>query len=63
MLDKIFATISMLGVVAFLGVVMGFVREPDLWIVIILVLTIAIKFFCRDFRNGGVHTQTSEKPD
>ena len=37
MLDRIFAVIGMLGVVAFMGVVTVFVMEPDLWIVTIVV--------------------------
>ncbi len=31
MLDKVFAAIVMLGVIAFMGVVTVFVMEPDLW--------------------------------
>ena len=44
MLDKVSAAISMLGVVAFMGVVIIGVQEPDLWIVTILILGIAILF-------------------
>ena len=48
MLDKIFAIIGMLGVIAFMGVVAVFVMEPDLWIVSITVLAIGIVFLWRD---------------
>jgi hypothetical protein len=53
MMDRIFATISMLGVIAFLGVVMWFVREPDLIIVTVLVIGIGILFIWRDVAAGG----------
>ncbi len=42
MLDKVFAAIGMLAVIAFMGVVTIFVMEPDLWIVTILVVGIGI---------------------
>ena len=38
MTDKIFAIVSMLGVVAFMLVVAVGVMEPDLWIVAIVVI-------------------------
>ena len=50
MLDKIFAIIGMLGVIAFMGVVAVFVMEPDLWIVSITVLAIGIVFLWRDLK-------------
>ena len=53
MMDRIFATISMLGVIAFLGVVMWFVREPDLIIVTVLVIGIGIIYIWRDVAAGG----------
>ncbi len=57
MLDKVFAAIGMLGVVAFMGVVIIGVWEPDLWIVTILILSIAILFFWEDIRAGGSHLE------
>ena len=45
MLDKVFAAIGMLGVIAFMGVVTVFVMEPDLWIVTIVVIGIGITYF------------------
>ena len=52
-MDKIFAAISMLGVIAFLGVVLWFVREPDLIIVTVLVIGIGIVYIWRDVKAGG----------
>ncbi len=66
MLDKVFAAIGMLGVVAFLGVVIIGVKEPDLWMVTILIIGIAIFFFWREIKAGGSHLEdesTSEKSD
>ncbi len=53
MVDRIFAVIGMLGVIAFMGVVTVFVMEPDLWIVTIVVLCIGIRYFWRELRIGG----------
>ena len=53
MMDRIFAAISMLGVIAFLGVVMWFVREPDLIIVTVLVIGIGVLYIWRDVAAGG----------
>jgi hypothetical protein len=53
MMDRIFAAISMLGVTAFLGVVMWFVREPDLIIVTVLVIAIGVIYIWRDVAAGG----------
>ena len=55
MQDKIFAAVSMGGLVVFMGIVGWFVREPDLLIVIFLVLWIGILFFWRDLKSGGSH--------
>ena len=51
MTDKIFATISMLAVVVFCGVVTVGVMEPDLWIVTIVVVGIGVYDFVRTFRE------------
>ncbi len=63
MLDRIFAVVSMLAVIAFMGVVTVFVMEPDLWIVTILVLSIAIIFIWRELKAGGSHLERSKKSD
>ncbi len=60
MLDKIFAAIGMLGVIAFMGVVTGFVMEPDLWIVTIIVIGIGIAYFVRELRAGGSHIESDD---
>ncbi len=53
MLDRVFAAIGMLGVIAFMGVVTVFVMEPDLWIVTLIVLTIGISYIWRELKAGG----------
>ena len=57
MLDKVFAAVSMLGVLAFMAVVIIGVWEPDLWIVTILILGIAIHFFWQEIKAGGSHLE------
>ncbi|MFQ5764706.1 MAG: hypothetical protein ACE5GT_07250, partial [Rhodospirillales bacterium] len=44
----------------FMGVVIIGVKEPDLWIVTILILGIAIFFFVEELKAGGSHLE--EKP-
>ncbi len=61
MLDKVFAAVSMLGVVAFMGVVIIGVWEPDLWIVTILILSIAILFVWQEIKAGGSHLEDDHK--
>ena len=57
MLDKIVAGISLLGFVAFLVIVISFVTEPDLWVVLIIVVYIAGYFIWRELRQGGSHLE------
>jgi uncharacterized membrane protein len=57
MLNRVFAVIGLLGVVAFMGVVTMFVMEPDLWIVTLVVLAIAAAFIWQDLRGGGNHVK------
>jgi hypothetical protein len=58
MLDKIFAIIGMLALVAFMGVVTVFVMEPDLWFITILVLAIGVIFFVRELKELGDKTES-----
>ncbi len=53
MMDRIFAVISMLGLIAFLGIVMVYVREPDLIIVTMVVIVIGVDYIWRDVAAGG----------
>ncbi|MFQ5618561.1 MAG: hypothetical protein ACE5FR_06265 [Rhodospirillales bacterium] len=57
MLDKVFATIGMLAVIGFMGVVTVFVMEPDLWIITIVILCVGILFLYRDLRAGPSHVE------
>ena len=52
MLDRALAIISILALVAFMGIVTWFVNEPDLWIVVLIVLAMASYDFWRDLRPG-----------
>lgn len=53
MLDKVLATLSLVGLFLFVYQLISFVHEPDLWVVIILVMLIAIFFIVRELRQGG----------
>lgn len=63
MLDKIFATIGMLGVIAFMGVVTVFIMEPDLWIVTIVVIGIGIVFLVRDLKDIDSQPEGNSRTD
>ena len=60
MLDRIFAVVSMLAVIAFMGVVTVFVMEPDLWVVTIVVIGIGIAYFVNELRAGGSHIESDD---
>ncbi len=60
MLDKVFAAIGMLGDIAFMGVVTASVMEPDLWVVTIVVIGIAITYFVHELRAGGSHVEGND---
>lgn len=57
MLDKIVAGISILALIGFLGVLISFVTEPDLWAVLIIAVYIAVYFIWRELRQGGSHIE------
>ena len=53
MMDKVFAALSLIMLTAFVGVVVGFVREVDLAIVILVVVLMASYDFWKTLRNGN----------
>jgi len=53
MLDRVFAIISMLAVLIFVGIVTVGVMEPDLWIVALIVVGIAVYDFWRALRENA----------
>jgi hypothetical protein len=52
--DKILALVSIACVAVFLGILVWWVREPDLIIVVVIVTAMA----CFDFLKGGGHDQS-----
>ncbi len=64
MLDKILVLLSMAALIAFLGVVIGFVAEPDLVIVTTLMVALASHdFWISVFkRQNGSRPVTSDIP-
>ena len=53
MTDRILAALSILLLVGFMSIVVVFVNEPDLWIVVVLVLAMGIYDFWRTLRPGS----------
>ena len=53
MTDKILAILSFVGLIAFTAVVIGFVKELDLAVVIIICLLVGIYDFWATFRSKG----------
>ncbi len=51
MIDKVLATLSVLMLAAFLGIVIWFVAEPDLIIVAVAVLAMVVFDFWRSTRT------------
>ncbi len=50
MLDRVLAVLSMAGLIAFTGVVVVFVREPDLTVVVVLCLLMGVYDFWTTLR-------------
>ena len=57
MLDRILASVSMLALIAFMGWVCVRVMEPDLWLVSIAILAIAVIFVREELLAGGSHLE------
>ncbi len=63
MLDKILVLISMIALVAFVGVVIGFVAEPDLIIVTTLIVALAMNdFWISVFKPGADTSKIEDLP-
>ena len=60
MLDKLLATVSMIGLILFLGIIIWFVREPDLTLIIVIPVGIAIYGVVTSFREQS--NKDKEKP-
>lgn len=63
MLDKALAALSLAGLFLFCYVLITFVHEPDLWVVIFLVMLIATFFIVRELRMGGSHFESNGNGD
>lgn len=51
--DRILAVVSIALFVGFMGIVAYFVREPELWVIFVVVALLAIYDFWNDLRPGG----------
>lgn len=65
MMDRVLAVVCLLGLLAFVGWVNIRVMEPDLWMVSLVVMGIAISYFWQDLKAGGSHFEgeKDEKPE
>jgi hypothetical protein len=63
LLDRILALGSLAGLIVFCYILMKFVAEPDLWVVICMVLAIASYFIIRELRQGGSHFARKEQDE
>jgi hypothetical protein len=57
-MDRFLAIISIIGLLSFVGWINIRVMEPDLWIVSLVVMGIAIRFFWEDIKAGGSHFES-----
>lgn len=60
MLEKVFAIISMLAVIVFVGILTVGVMEPDLWIVAIVVVGILIYDFRKTLRDNAARNASDQ---
>ena len=60
MLDKVLASLSLLALILFLSVVVRFVAEPALWVVILIVVSMATYDFWRAVFRKGPNGTSSE---
>ena len=63
MLDKIFAGIPILALLAFVGWINVRVMEPDLWMVSLVVMGITLVFVWDELRAGGSHIEGKSDKD
>lgn len=63
MLDKFLVLVSLIALIAFLGVVIGFVAEPDLIIVTCLIIALATNdFWISVFKPGADTSKIEDLP-
>lgn len=60
MLDKILAVLSLAALILFLSIVVRFVAEPALWVVILIVVSMASYDFWRAAFRKGPNGSSSE---
>jgi hypothetical protein len=62
MLDKLLAALSLCALIVFMAVMIHFVREPDLFLVVVIPIGIAIYSVWNSFRDkpNGDNGETTE---
>lgn len=61
MLDKFLAAVSILALIGFMSIVVVWVNEPDLWIITLVVLAMAVYDFVTTTRNSGKKKEISNE--
>lgn len=62
MIEKLLAALAMVGLILFLGVILWFVRLPDLFLVIVIPIGIAIYGMVTSFREQADKDKGNGKP-
>jgi hypothetical protein len=62
MIEKLLAALAMLGLILFTGVILWFVRLPDLFLVIVIPIGIAIYGMVTAFREQADKNKDNGKP-
>lgn len=51
--DWIFASIALAGLLVFVGIINVYVMEPDLWVVSLAIMSVAVWFTWGELKAGG----------
>jgi hypothetical protein len=63
MLDRIIVSIMLLALVGFTGIIVGYVREPDLTVTVVLMVAFAIQDFWISVLRPGATPQSGTRGD
>ena len=61
MLDKFLAAVSILALISFMSIVVVWVNEPDLWIITVAVLAMAVYDFVTTTRKNEEKNKVSNE--
>lgn len=61
--DWIFASIALAGLLVFVGIINVYVMEPDLWVVSLAIMSVAVWFTLGELKAGGSKVAEEEADD